>query len=69
MSGTIDPNVGEYTLTELAQVLGVDAGEAAGILDEHGFRVPAGEERLAITEEMYLDLMEEAPLVADDAEG
>ena len=69
MSGTIDPNVGEFTLLELAQILGVDEVEAAGILDEHGYRVPVGEERLAISEEAYLELMEEAPLGSDDPEG
>ena len=69
MSSTIDPRVGEYTLTELSRIMGVDEVEAAGIIEEHGLRVPLGEERLALTEEIYLDLMEEAPLTPDAVEG
>jgi hypothetical protein len=69
MSSMIDPRLGEYTLTELSQIMGVDEVEAAAILDEHGLRVPIGEESLTLTEEIYLDLMEEAPLTPEGVEG
>lgn len=62
-------SAGAYTLSELAQALGVDEVEAAEILDEHGYEVPVGDARLALDAEEYLDLIEAAPLDPDEAHG
>lgn len=62
MSGRINQG---YTLTELAQALGVDETEALEILDEHGYEAPAGDTLLTLTEDEYRDLMEAAPLDPD----
>ena len=65
MSGNIRTNEQQYTLTELAQLLRVEEEEAAEILEEHGYQVPLGDGLLTLSEEDYLDLMEEAPIDAD----
>ncbi len=59
MSG--QTGAGAYTLTQLAQALGVDEMEAAEILDEHGYQVPSGNELLTLSADDYIDLMEAAP--------
>lgn len=65
MSGGIPTTDQGYSLTDLAQLMGIDEGEAATILEEHGYRVPAGDDRLTLSEEDYLDLMEAAPIEPD----
>ncbi|MGN6675780.1 MAG: hypothetical protein ACTHMA_21015 [Thermomicrobiales bacterium] len=57
MSGTVSTGAGDYTLAELAAALGVNELEAADVLDEHGYAVPAGDERLSLTADDYTDLM------------
>lgn len=68
MSGT-NTGAGAYTLGELALALGVDEVEAAEILDEHGYEVPAGGAPLALGAEEYLELLEAAPLDPDARDG
>lgn len=65
MSGRTNPG---YTLNELADALGVDALEAAELLDEHGYRAPEGGELLTLTPDEYADLMEASPLGPDGDE-
>ena len=60
---------GTYTLTELAALLGVDVTKVATILDEHGYSVPSGDERLPLTAEEYQELVLLAPPSPDDATG
>lgn len=69
MTGMIDTNAGDYTLAELATLLGVDLPDAAAILDEHGYPVPDGDERLPLSGEEYRELLTPAPLATDDFEG
>lgn len=67
MTGEIDTGAGAYTLGELAALLGGDLADAARILDEHGYPVPVGEERLPLTAEDYAELLVAPPLADDDA--
>ena len=57
MSGTVNTGADGYTLAELAAALGVNELEAADVLDEHGYAVPTGDERLSLTPDDYTDLM------------
>ena len=67
MTGPLGTTAGTYTLAELAGLLGEDLPETARLLEEHGYPVPDGEERLPLTAEEYRELLVPAPLVADDA--
>jgi len=75
MTGAIDPPAGDYTLTELAAHFGLDLPETAALLEEHGYPVPDGDARLALTAEDYEELLAApplevaAPLETDDATG
>jgi hypothetical protein len=75
MTGAIDPPAGDYTLAELAAHFGLDLPETAALLEEHGYPVPDGDARLALTAEAYGELLMAAPLEvagplgADDATG
>jgi Mn-dependent DtxR family transcriptional regulator len=66
MSDIIAPTTSSYTLAELAAMLGVDPSDAVSILEEHGYPVPEGDERLALTEEEYRELLVPAPPIGDD---
>ncbi len=65
MSDNIEIDRDNYTLDELAQVLGVPAPEMAVILEEHGYHLPSEQSLVKLTEEDYRDLMEEPPLDVD----
>ena len=66
MSGKIEIDRDNYTVDELAQVLGVTESEATTILEEHGYRLtPESTPVVKLTEEEYRDLMEEPPLDVD----
>jgi hypothetical protein len=69
MTGTSAATPGRYTLAELAALLGVDPPEAATILDERGYPVPDGDERLPLTAEEYQELVLPAPPAADHGRG
>jgi hypothetical protein len=62
MSGTVNTGAGGYTLAELAAALGVNELEAADVLDEHGYAIPTGDERLSLNMDDYTDLMTETAL-------
>jgi hypothetical protein len=65
MSGRIQETHDNYTLDELAQILGVTESEATTILEEHGYQLSSDQPLVKLTEEDYRDLMEEPPLDAD----
>ncbi len=54
-----------YTVEELAQVLGVTESEATDMLEERGYHLSLDQPLVKLTEEEYRDLMEEPPLDAD----
>ena len=56
------PQSRSYTLSELAQALGVDEREATEILDEHGYTLAGDEALLSISQDEYLELIEAPPL-------
>ncbi|MFN8514890.1 MAG: hypothetical protein U0232_04970 [Thermomicrobiales bacterium] len=65
MSGKIEQETDNFTVDELAQVLGVTETEATDMLEEHGYHLSSDQPLVKITEEDYRDLMEEPPLDAD----
>jgi hypothetical protein len=65
MSGRIENETDNYTVDELAQVLGVTETEATVILEEHGYHLSSDQPLVKFTEEEYRELMEEPPLDAD----
>jgi len=65
MSGRIEQETDNFTVDELAQVLGVTETEATDMLEEHGYHLSSDQPLVKITEEDYRDLMEEPPLDAD----
>jgi hypothetical protein len=69
MSGRIeetrDNATDNYTVDELAQVLGVTESEATDMLEERGYHLSSDQPLVKFTEEEYRDLMEEPPLDAD----
>jgi len=66
MSGTIATTARDYTLDELAGLLGVPAPDAVTILEEHGYPAPDGDERLPLTAEEYRELLVPAPPLGED---
>lgn len=65
MSGKIEIDRDDYTVDELARVLGVTESEATVMLEEHGYHLPSDQPLVKLTEEEYRDLMEEPPLEVD----
>lgn len=65
MSGRIEQETDNFTVDELAHVLGVTETEATDMLEEHGYHLSSDQPLVKITEEDYRDLMEESPLDAD----
>jgi Mn-dependent DtxR family transcriptional regulator len=65
MSGRIEETRDNYTVDELAQVLGVTEPEAIDMLEERGYHLSSDQPLVKLTEEEYRDLMEEPPLDAE----
>jgi len=65
MSGKLEQETDNFTVDELAQVLGVTETEATDMLEEHDYHLSSDQPLVKITEEDYRDLMEEPPLDAD----
>ena len=69
MSGRIEETrdiaTDNYTVDELAQVLGVTESEATDMLEERGYHLSSDQPLVKFTEEEYRDLMEEPPLDAE----
>jgi len=66
MSGTIATTARDYTLDELAELLGVNSPDAVTILEEHGYPAPDGDEWLPLTEEEYRELLVPAPPIGEE---
>lgn len=66
MSGIISPTTHDYTLAELAGLLGVEPPDAVAILEESGYTAPDGDECLTLTEEEYRELLASPPPTGDE---
>lgn len=65
IEGARDYATDQYTVDELAQVLGVTESEATDMLEEHGYHLSSERPLVKLTEEEYRELMEPPPLDAE----